>query len=174
MKEVKMNLVFAINEYFQGEKLEALIFILSLGLLCLVFGVWLLTENSDFFKGVAIPFLLMGLVMTTVGGIVGFRTPSQVSKLESGLKAQKKVTIKAELERMEIVNKAWPKYLAIWISFGIIGLVLRILTKSDFFQGLGVALVFFSGVTLLIDGFAERRAVEYTKTLVLESQTVKN
>lgn len=168
-----MNLTLVVNEYFQGEKVESLIFILSLGLLCIVFSTWLVAEGGDFFKGVAIPFMVMGLVMVIVGGVVGFRTPSQVNKLETSLVSQKEATIKAELVRMEKVNNAWPKYLAIWIAFGIIGLVLRIATNSDLIQGLGIALVFFSGVTLLIDGFAERRAIRYTNALQAESQAIK-
>lgn len=48
--------------YFQGEKTEALVFILPVGLLSLVFGGWLVSENQGgFARGVAIPFLLMGL-----------------------------------------------------------------------------------------------------------------
>ena len=69
---------------------------------------------------------------------------------------------------MEKVNDAWPKYLVVWALFGVVGLALRLALKSDFAQGLGMALVFFSGVCLLIDGFAERRARPYTQ--MLESQ----
>jgi hypothetical protein len=174
MKEKSMNLWFITNEYFQGEKIEALVFILSIGLLSLVFGIWLLTEGGDFSKVVAIPFLFLALISITVGSVVGFRTPNQLKKLESGLVHNKVATINSEIQRMEKVNGAWPKYLAIWMTFGIIGLALRILTKNDFTQGLGIALVFFSGVTLLIDGFAERRATKYTNALQTESQTFKD
>ncbi len=169
-----MNLWFMMNEYFQGEKTEALVFILSIGLRSLVFGVWLLTEGGNFAKGVAIPFLALALISITVGSVVGFRTPRQLKDLESGLNNNKVVTINSEIQRMEKVNGAWPKYLIVWIAFGAIGLVLRILTKNDFAQGLGIALVFFSGVTLLIDGFAERRAAKYSKALHNEAQAFKD
>ena len=165
IKENSMNLWFVMNEYFQGEKIEALVFILSVGLLSLVFGIWLLTEGGNFAKGVSIPFLALALISVTVGSVVGFRTPNQLRNLESGLVKNKSVTINTEIQRMEKVNQAWSKYLVVWIAFGIIGLALRILTKNDFAQGLGIALVFFSGVTLLIDGFAERRAIKYTNYL---------
>ncbi len=164
-----MNMWFLMNEYFQGEKTEALVFILPTGLLSLVFGIWLLKEGGDFARGVAIPFLAIALISITVGSVVGYRTPNQLKNLGSGLVNNKNVTINSEIQRMEEVNSAWPKYLVIWIAFGIIGLVFRILTKNDFFQGLGVALVFFSGFTLLIDGFAERRAIKYTNHLRLEA-----
>lgn len=72
----------AMATYFQGEKTEALVFILPIGLLSLVFGGWLVSDHpGGFARGVAIPFLIMGLVMTVVGGGVGYRTPSQVASL---------------------------------------------------------------------------------------------
>ena len=160
-----MNPIQVIMDYFVGEKIEALVFILPIGLLSLVFGGWLLSEGSSFYRGVAIPFVAMGLVMAIVGGVVGYRTPAQVATLEEGVRLELEKTRILELERMKKVNDAWPKYLVIWALFGVVGLVLRFFTQQDFTQGLGMALVFFSGVTLLIDGFAERRALVYTKEM---------
>ena len=70
-----LQLLEAMQLYFQGEKTEALVFILPIGLLSLVFSAWLFTDGpSGFARGVAIPFLLMGLLMTTVGGVVATAT----------------------------------------------------------------------------------------------------
>jgi membrane protein implicated in regulation of membrane protease activity len=63
---------------------------------------------------------------------------------------------------MEKVNNAWRWYLAIWVVFAIVGLGLRLLTTSSFLSGFGIALVFFAGVGLMIDGFADRRAQIYS------------
>lgn len=64
-----LELLHAIDLYFQGEKLEALVFILPVGLLSLVLGVWLFSDgSSSSTRAVAIPFLAMGLVMSAVGG----------------------------------------------------------------------------------------------------------
>ena len=49
--------------------------------------------------------------------------------------------------------------------FGVVGLILRFVIPTDFAQGLGIALIFFSGVGLLVDGFAERRTHPYMKAL---------
>lgn len=152
--------------YFQGEKTEALIFILPIGLLSLVFGAWLLIDNANSFtRGVAIPFVLMGLLMGTVGGIVGFRTPGQIAALEQSLQINPKEAIQNESERMAKVNKAWPVYLTIWGIMGVVGLGFRFLTPSDFLQGMGISLVFFAGVALLVDGFAERRTHPYVAAI---------
>ena len=152
--------------YFQGEKLEALIFILPLGLACMIFGGWLLSEGQQgFAKGIALPCLVLGFLLTVVGSTVGFRTPSQVSSLQVAYQAAPEATLQTEKERMAKVNRAWPYYLCIWIAFGVIGLALRLFAKSEFLNGVAVALVFFAGVGLLIDGFADRRAQVYTQAI---------
>lgn len=160
------ELLRAIELYFQGEKIEALGFILPIGLLSLVFSAWLFTDSpSSFARGVAIPFLVMGLVMTAVGGVVGLRTPSQVTQLQQGLQTDVRSAVAAESVRMDTVNKAWSKYLILWGLMGVVGLGLRFATSVNFAHGLGIALVLFSGVGLMVDGFAERRAHSYAATL---------
>ena len=156
----------AIQIYFQGEKIEALVFILPIGLLSLVFGAWLLSDNpSSFGKGVAIPFLLMGLLMSTVGGVVGFRTPSQASGIVRAMEVNPQAGVQAEIDRMTKVNNAWHLYLVMWGLFGAAGLLMRFATSSDFLRGMGIALVFIAGVGLLVDGFAERRTHPYVDAL---------
>ncbi len=160
------GLLEAMQIYFQGEKLEALVFILPAGLISLVVGAWLMTDSpTSFARGVAIPFLLMGLLMTTVGAVVGYRSPAQVQALEQSLKTNPHAAVTEELTRMSKVNKAWPVYLAIWGLLGVAGLALRFLTSADLLQGIGIALVLFAGVGLLVDGFAERRTHPYTSAL---------
>ena len=161
-----MNLLEAMATYFQGEKTEALVFILPIGLLSLAFGGWLASDNpGGFARGVAIPFLVMGLVTAVVGGVVGYRTPTQVETLQVSVAASPEPAVQAERARMEKVNRAWPVYLVAWAAFGVVGLALRFATRGDFTQGLGIALVFFAGVGLLVDGFAERRTHPYTAAL---------
>jgi hypothetical protein len=169
-----MKLLDVMAKYFEGEKIEALVFILPIGLLSLVFGAWLLSDGPGVFaRGVAIPFLAMGLVMTVVGGAVGYRTPAQVAALETSIAASPETAVQAEQARMEKVNRAWPVYLAVWAAFGVAGLALRFATRGDFTQGLGIALVFFAGVGLVVDGFAERRARPYTEALASASASTR-
>lgn len=159
-------LLTTLLDYFQGEKIEALVFILPVGLASLAFGAWLLVDNpTAFTRGIAIPFLLMGLLMGTVGAVVGYRAPAQVKALQTAVVAADAPALQAELSRMQTVNKAWPRYLVLWAAFGLGGLALRFVFGSAFLQGLGAALVFFAGVGLLVDGFAERRTHAYTAAL---------
>jgi len=159
-------LLGTLMQYFEGEKIEALVFILPVGLASLVFGAWLLVDApGSFARGVAIPFVLMGLLMGTVGAVVGYRTPAQVTALRAVVESGESSALQAELSRMEAVNRAWPRYLLLWAAFGVVGLGLRFAGSGDFLQGLGVALVFFGGVGMLVDGFAERRTHAYTSAL---------
>jgi hypothetical protein len=161
-----LEVLKAIDLYFQGEKVEALVFILPMGLLSLVFGAWLFSDGpTSFTRAVAIPFLAMGLVMTAVGGVVGFRTPTQVAQLQHGVQNDARTSIAAESARMDKVNEAWGKYLILWGLMGVLGLGLRFAMSGDFANGLGMALVFFAGVGLMVDGFAERRAHAYAAVL---------
>lgn len=163
------ELLDALQWYFHGEKIEALVFILPIGLLSLVFGAWLWSDSTGgFMRGVAVPFLAMGLLMGTVGAVVGYRTPAQVAQIEQSLKQSPdsaRATVQAESARMARVDAAWKIYLGMWALMGVVGLGLRFATSSGFAQGLGIALVFFSGVGLLVDGFAERRTHPYTAAL---------
>jgi hypothetical protein len=166
--DATLPLLQAMQIYFQGEKIEALVFILPGGLLSLVFGIWLLTDHPDALaRGVAIPCLAMGLLMTTVGAVVGYRAPAQAAQLQAALQTAPQATQAAEVRRMDKVNNAWKYYLALWAAFGVAGLVLRFAPASDFAQGLGIALVFYAGVGMLVDGFAERRTRPYVSVLAV-------
>ncbi|MBU3739928.1 MAG: hypothetical protein FGM55_13360 [Rhodoferax sp.] len=169
--DTTLKLLEAMTVYFQGEKIEALVFILPIGLLSLVFGAWLVADGGPgFARGVAIPFLLMGLLMSTVGAVVGYRTPAQLVHLQAAVAAEPQAATRAEVQRMDKVNGAWSMYLVMWAVFGVAGLALRFATQGGFTQGLGIALVFFAGVGLLVDGFAERRTHPYTAALAAAAQ----
>ncbi len=161
-----MSLHEAVSSYFQGEKIECLVFVLPLGLLSVVFGCWLLVDSREAFaRGVGLPFIVLGLALAVTGATVGFRTPAQVERLEAGLAAAPQETLALEKARMRKVNAAWPAYAATFAAFALCGLGLRFGVRSDVARGIGVALTFFAGVGFLIDGFAERRAKGYVASL---------
>jgi len=164
-----VKLTGLMSSYLLGEKLEALVFIVPLGLLGALFGAWLLTERAaPFARGAGWPFLVIGLLLTGTGAVVGFRTPAQVERLTAAFAAAPEATRAEELARMEKVNGAWSTYVALWATFAVAGLVLRFALRSHVAHGVGAALLFFAGVGLLVDGFAEHRARQYTEALAAE------
>jgi len=159
-----------LRQYFRGEWLESTFCIVPLGAISIAFALTLLAgERTAFVWGVAVPFVLLGLALLVTGAVVMFRTPGQTLALETSWAREPAVVVAQELPRMARVNAAWPRYLAMYGVFAIGGLVLRFLVKRDWAEGAGVALVFFAGAGLLIDGFAERRARPYTAALEARS-----
>ncbi len=161
-----MRFLTVLDAYFRGERLEALLFMVPIGLASIAFGAWLLASSHEAFdRGVAAPCLVLGLALLATGGAVGARTPAQVAALHAGFASSPEATRSAEITRMQKVDRAWPVYLTAWALFAVCGLLLRFAVSSDGARGVGVALVFFAGIGLLIDGFAERRARPYVQAL---------
>ncbi len=73
--------------------------------------------------------------------------------------------LRDERARMAKVRRASPDDLAAGAAFGVVGRAIRYGTKGELSQGPGTGLVVDSGVCLLIDGFAERRARPYTEAI---------
>jgi hypothetical protein len=164
-----MKVIDLMSAYLLGEKLESLVFIVPLGLLSALFGGWLLAERAaPFARGAAWPFLVVGLLLTGTGAVVGFRTPAQVERLTAAFTAEPEAARSEELARMEKVNGAWSTYVALWATFAVAGLALRFALRSPLAHGVGAALLFFARVGLLVDGFAEQRARGYTQALTGE------
>lgn len=69
--------------YFRGEKLEALLFIIPVGLFLVMLGIAAIkAEKGSFAWGVAVPAILFGLVLIGTGVGIGMRTSGQVAALE--------------------------------------------------------------------------------------------
>ena len=161
-----MSFLDVMNAYFQGEKLEALWYILPSGILLVVLGITALkVEQGGFAWGVAVPCFLFGLILLGTGIGVGFRTDSQVAKLERVYAQSPAQLAEIEMPRMEKVNA---NFRTTFYLFGVIvffGLGVHYLGGEHWGRAIGAVLILAGGIGLLIDGFAERRAVPYTEAL---------
>ncbi|MCU0633627.1 MAG: hypothetical protein MUE41_02035, partial [Gemmatimonadaceae bacterium] len=108
---------------------------------------------------------LFGTVALVTGLAVGLRTPKQVATLERMWAASPAALLRAEVPRMQRVNANWPRYLALWAVCAVVGLVLRFGVPREWAHGVGPALLLVGAIGVVIDGFAERRAREYTQAL---------
>jgi hypothetical protein len=161
-----MPFLDVMHAYFRGERIEALYFIVPIGVALLAFaGVTLRAERGGFAWGLAIPLVLFGLVAIGVGAAVGLRTPGQVAEIEARFQSDPAAMVAAELPRMRKVNDNWPIYLGTYAALVVIGLALRIGLRADWAHGVGPAIVLIGAFGFLIDGFAERRARPYTAAL---------
>jgi hypothetical protein len=153
--------------YFRGEKLEALWFIIPLGLTLVGFAVVAVkVERGGFAWGLAVPCALFGLVALVTGGVVAARTERQVAAIEQGFAEAPAALVATELPRMEKVNADFKAYFAGFAVLVATGLTLLLVVHSPWARGLGPALILIGGIGFVIDGFASRRAVPYTAALV--------
>lgn len=161
-----MSFIEIMHTYFRGEKLEALYFILPVGLLLVFLGIVALkAERGGFAWGIAVPCLLFGIVLMGTGIGVGTRTRGQVAELERSFLKNPVEMVQKELPRLEKVNA---NFKLTFIVFGVLvaaGLGIHYLGGPNWGRGLGAALILISAIGLLVDGFAERRALPYTAAL---------
>jgi hypothetical protein len=161
-----MSFIEIMHAYFRGEKLEALWFILPAGILLLTFGAMALkAERGGFAWGVAIPCILFSLIFMGTGIGVGTRTKGQVAELEQTFQKSPAAMVQKELPRMEKVNANFKLTFMVFGLLAAVGLGIHYFGGPNWGRGLGVALILISAIGLLVDGFAERRAVPYTAAL---------
>ena len=153
-----------IKSYFMAEKSESLFFIV-IGLFTISFSAYTLWRWGDtFYKGFAIPVILIGLIQIVVGGTVYFRTDKQIADLKATFESEKYAFKSMEKPRMELVMKNFSLYKKIEVAFVVIGLLLIFLVPAkEFWLGIGVGLLLQGAIMLTADIFAERRGTTYLK-----------
>lgn len=161
-----MDFLSVMQSYFRGEKLEAALFILPVGLLFLglAYGAWR-SESGGFMWGVLVPAALVGALLVTVGISVAARTNAQVAALEESYAQNPQTLVDEELPRMRKVEDLFHTTLPIFGVMALVGLILRFGLKAEWAVGLGAILIAAGGAGLLIDGFASRRTVPYIQAL---------
>jgi hypothetical protein len=161
-----MPFLDVMHTYFRGERIEALYFIVPIGVAMVAFAaVTLRAERGGFAWGLAVPLVLFGLFAIGIGAAVGLRTTGQVAAIEAGFQSDPGAMVADELPRMQKVNDNWPIYIVLYTTLVLVGLGLRFGLKADWAHGVGPAIILIGALGFLIDGFAERRARPYTEAL---------
>jgi len=159
-----------IERYFIAEKQESLVFLI-IGCLAIVLALvaWFYGRTS-FFRGAAIPLLLVGLIQGIVGFTVYRRSDDDRVRNVYAFDMNPGQLRTEELSRMEKVNKNFDIYFGIEVALAFIGvgLVIYFRRKPDlvFWYGFGVALALQAVIMLTADYFAEKRADKYTAGII--------
>lgn len=158
-----------IEQYFNAEKQESLVFIIIgvagfvAAILC--FFVW----KQSFYKGMSIPFFIVGVLLGIVGYTVYKRSDEDRKRNVYAFDMNPSELKETELPRMKKVMKAFVVYRYTEIILFITGLFLYLYFirdfTNDFWRGLGLGLAVMSLVALVADFFAENRGREYTNGL---------
>lgn len=159
-----------IEKYFIAEKNESLLFII-LGITAIIIAlVFFFYIKTNWHKGAAIPFLIVGILHLAVGYTVYKRSDSDRQRNVYAYDLNPAELKSRELPRMEVVNKNFVIYRYTEIVFLLISLLLFLYFKNDdaktFWVGFALALAIEATVSLGADYFAEKRAKAYTKGLM--------
>ena len=157
-----------ITNYFTQEKIESLFFIM-IGIVAISFSLinWFLIKYS-FYKGLAYPLLIIGVIQLSVGTVVYTRTPKDIVRVEHSVQAEQFKIKTEELPRMKEVLQNFTIYKWIEVAFILIGISLFFLCKSSntaFWKGLGLGLMIQASLMFTLDTVAEKRAAIYVNYL---------
>ena len=153
-------------KYFNGERAESYLF-LVLGIVGLVISSYLFfLKASSYWKGFAIPFMLVSVLEIIVGISLIYRSPKDIIRVENYIKYDQVKIKSEEIPRMEKVMKNFVVYRYVEIALMLMGAILYFaFANSDFWRGLGLALLIQASIVLTLDYFAERRGFIYLEYL---------
>lgn len=166
-----MNEVFFtkadIEKYFMAKKQESLLFVF-IGLAGVITAiVFFFFIKINFYKGAAIPFLLVGLLLAIVGYTVYKRSDEDRKRNVYAYDMNPSQLKEKELPRMKTVMKNFIIYRYAEIFLLLAGAALFTYFIGDFkygfWKGFGLALAIMAVLTLVADFFAEKRGKIYTK-----------
>jgi len=159
----------AIEKYFLAEKAESWVFMAIgiSGILLAIIAFYFL--KTSFYKGAAMPLLLIGLLLGIVGFTVYKRSDEDRIKNVYALSMNPGELKEKELPRMEVVMKNFVVYRYVEIAFSILGIALFFYFNNNqaqsFWKGVGIALAIMALLALTADFFAEKRGHVYLDRL---------
>jgi hypothetical protein len=160
----------SIEKYFNGEKAESYVFIV-IGLVALLIAFYFVfTLKTSFWRGVAIPFILVAMLEFIIGYTIVKRSPKDIYRVESFIKVQPSKITLDEIPRMEKVMKNFVIFRYVEICLILLGIILMYSSLNDtLWRGIGLGLFMQASIVLSLDFFAERRGhiyLEYLKEFI--------
>lgn len=164
-----MNHLPFIQTYFTEEKIESLFFIVIGSVAIILAIVFLCIIKYSFFKGMAYPLLLIGLIQVIVGSNIYMRTPQDIERVEKIIRNQTQYLQTTEILRVKNVLQNFTIYKWIEITLIILGVILILIfykSQQPFWKGLGLGLLIQTCIILSLDIIAEHRADIYLRYLM--------
>ncbi len=158
-----------IEKYFNAEKQESLLFML-IGVAGIIAAfVFFFFLKTNFYKGAAIPFMLVGLLLAMVGYIVYKRSDDDRIRNVYAYDMNPGELKSKEIPRMETVMKNFMIYRWVEIALLAAGIFLFFFLKDkpgkEMMRGAGAGLAIMAFLALGADYFAERRGSVYLEEL---------
>ncbi len=156
-----------IEKYFIAEKQESLLFVI-VGIIAVVIAIaFFFFLKTNFYRGAAIPLLLIGIIQIAVGYTVYKRSDGDRIRNVYAYDMNPGQLKNEELPRMQTVNKnfvifRWIEIVLILLGAGLM-FYFRNNPVNNFWYGLGITLTMQATLMLGADYFAEQRALGYVK-----------
>ena len=159
----------AIEKYFLAEKAASWIF-MAIGIAGMLLAIFAFCFfKTFFFKGAAIPLLLIGLLLGVVGFTVCKKSDEDRIRNVYALTMNPGEIKEKELSRMEVVMKNFVVYRYVEIALALLGIGLFFYFNNNqaqtFWKGFGIALAIMALLALTADYFAEKRGHVYIDQL---------
>lgn len=153
-------------KYFSGEKAESYIFIIA-GVIALAMALYFfIAFKTSFWKGVAVPFIIVSLLELVVGYTIVTRSPKDCVQVETYIKNEPAKIQTLEIPRMEKVMSNFVIFRYVEITLIFLGILLMYSSKNDtFWRGIGLGFFIQASIVLSLDFFAERRGQIYLESL---------
>lgn len=158
-----------IEKYFVAEKQESFLF-LVIGVIAILMAIaFLVFVKTNFYKGAAVPLIVIGLVQAIVGYTVYARSDSDRIRNAYAFDMSPQDLKQKELPRMQIVVKKFAIYRWVEILLALVGLALIIFFRNrpdqSFWFGVGATLTIQALLMFGGDFVAESRAKDYARRL---------
>jgi len=165
-----MNLLPYLQVYYKGERFEAALIVL-LGVISLLacLAMWYHINENPMLKGLFYLIAFLGLFAFSAGIFNFYNNNRRLADMPGQYQTNRQQYMAKEIARFEGkngVNTWWMPLKISWTALIITGLLLTLLTKNAFVNGIAIGLILLGAFGLLIDGFAHQRARIYTDALL--------
>jgi phosphate/sulfate permease len=122
--------------------------------------------KTSFWKGVAIPFIVVSSLEFIVGYTIVTRSPKDILRVEKFVSKEPQKIKTLEIPRMEKVMSNFILYRYVEIVLIILGVFLMYSSMNDnLWKGIGLGLFIQASIVLCLDFFAEKRGFVYLEYL---------
>lgn len=180
LAESKEKVKSEMEAYLPAEKLDARWY-MGVGGTSVLLGAYWAGQNDQYAKGMALPFLGLGLAEVISGSITYFGTDKQFEVYQKQLDSNPKKFKETEYDRMYKANRNRGIYRAVEVALLGAGMYfyyqgqqekLSLLDSlqgkdnmGDYKKGLGTGLILHTSFLLIMDYISDKRASNYTESL---------
>jgi hypothetical protein len=159
-----------ISTYFNAERVESVVFIVT-ALLALAASAWcLLVLRQPFFVGMAISLATIAALQLIVGVTIYQRSPKDIERVQTMVQSEPDRLQSQEVPRMRMVMRNFKIYLGVELTLLILSLLaLTMITPGSLIQGVALGLALQASFTAVLDLIATLRGGAYLSWLLTQS-----